>query len=251
MSKKRVQFDVEDEEDESNPDEQKESKLPFNKKFKHTLDSDESDDELEDEKKYEFNEKEVFDGEEEGNLHRDGEITITPFNIKDELKEGHFDNEGMFIFKKDTDEIKDNWIDNIDWVEIKDVKPATEADDAASEEKSTKIDFEDCLKKLIELMNPNETVQKAIQRLGKSKLKNVNRNRNKNKQKKSPDQSSAADSKEEQEEKERKDKLNSLLELSNELLNNGDMNIYETKYETLKYQLDERLKGEDLGMFAD
>lgn len=46
----------------------------------------------------------------------------------------------------------------------------------------------------------------------------------------------------EEEEKERKIKLNSLIELSNELLSDGDMNIYETKYETLQYRLENHLK---------
>ena len=28
-------------------------------------------------------------------------IQITPFNMRDELEEGHFDSEGTFIFEKD------------------------------------------------------------------------------------------------------------------------------------------------------
>ena len=257
MSKKRVQFDLDEKDEEQAEQNQEEnSKLPFNKKFKHTLDSDESDDELIDEKKYELDQNE-FDGEEEGNLHNEGEIVITPFNVKDELKEGYFDQSGTFIFKKDQDEIKDNWIDNIDWAKIKEVDK-TDGAKKKEEVEEKAIDEEECLKKLIDLMNPNETVQRAMQRLGKSKIKNLNRNRNKNRQRLKEDGQSgtSGDEKqleEEQEENVRKENLNSLIEMSNYLLSNGDMNIYETKYETLKYQLDEKLKAkqEALDMFSD
>ena len=34
------------------------------------------------------------------NFLKDG-ITFTPFNMKEELEEGHFDSEGMYIFKKE------------------------------------------------------------------------------------------------------------------------------------------------------
>ena len=30
----------------------------------------------------------------------DGEIQITPFNMKEELEEGHFDKQGMYIYDK-------------------------------------------------------------------------------------------------------------------------------------------------------
>lgn len=280
MSKKRVQFDLDEERDEqqlpNDPDDQQ-SKNPFNKKFKYTLDSDEEDDELEDAKKYEFDPDE-FDGEEEGNLHKEGEITITPFNIKDELKEGHFDDQGTFIFNKEKDEIRDNWIDNIDWQTIKERdgseqpnrrvklpragKSRKEDDDSEEDESSEdedqrrsdeRIDSIDCLKRLIELMNPDETVQRAMQRLGKSKLKNA-RNTNKYRQKAPANKPTTELSKEEQEEQERKERLNSLIELSNKLLSDGDMNIYEKKREALQYQLDaeqKQAKPADLDMFAD
>lgn len=42
---------------------------------------------------------------------------LTPFNMKEELEEGHFDAEGHFQWNKDND-IKDNWLDNLDWVKV-------------------------------------------------------------------------------------------------------------------------------------
>lgn len=37
--------------------------------------------------------------------------------MKEELEEGHFDADGHYQFHKDAD-IKDNWLDNIDWVKV-------------------------------------------------------------------------------------------------------------------------------------
>lgn len=42
-------------------------------------------------------------------------VPITPFNLDEEMEEGHFDSEGNYFIKKDQ-EIRDNWLDNIDWV---------------------------------------------------------------------------------------------------------------------------------------
>ena len=41
----------------------------------------------------------------------------TAFNMKEELEEGRFDKEGHYIPNKDK-EIKDYWLDNIDWVKV-------------------------------------------------------------------------------------------------------------------------------------
>lgn len=37
--------------------------------------------------------------------------------MKEELEEGHFDAEGHYQWNKDND-IKDNWLDNLDWVKV-------------------------------------------------------------------------------------------------------------------------------------
>lgn len=38
--------------------------------------------------------------------------------MKEELEEGYFDKEGTYIFNKETDQIKDQWLDDIDWVKV-------------------------------------------------------------------------------------------------------------------------------------
>ena len=40
-------------------------------------------------------------GQEDDTIDYDEGIKITPFNMKDELEEGHFDKEGTYIFKKE------------------------------------------------------------------------------------------------------------------------------------------------------
>lgn len=39
--------------------------------------------------------------------------------MQDELEEGYFDAQGTYIWnKKDASEIKDSWLDSIDWVKV-------------------------------------------------------------------------------------------------------------------------------------
>ena len=40
-------------------------------------------------------------GQEEGDVGIEEGITITPFNMKEELEEGHFDKDGTYIFAKE------------------------------------------------------------------------------------------------------------------------------------------------------
>lgn len=54
-------------------------------------------------------------GQEGATIDCDEGVPITPFNLEEEMQEGHFDSEGNYFIKKDQ-EIRDNWLDNIDWV---------------------------------------------------------------------------------------------------------------------------------------
>jgi hypothetical protein len=39
--------------------------------------------------------------------------------MKEEMEEGHFDADGHYHFNKDAKgDLKDNWLDNIDWVKV-------------------------------------------------------------------------------------------------------------------------------------
>jgi len=37
--------------------------------------------------------------------------------MKEELEEGHFDKDGHYLWKKEK-QVRDNWLDNIDWVQV-------------------------------------------------------------------------------------------------------------------------------------
>lgn len=58
----------------------------------------------------------MFDGQEKATIAFDGETRITAFNMEEEMQEGYFDKEGTFIFQKEQADLKDSWLDNIDWV---------------------------------------------------------------------------------------------------------------------------------------
>jgi hypothetical protein len=61
----------------------------------------------------------LFIGQEDSTVEFDGETKITPFNMTDELEEGYFDGQGTYIWnKKDASEVKDSWLDSIDWVKV-------------------------------------------------------------------------------------------------------------------------------------
>ena len=40
-------------------------------------------------------------GQEEGDVNYEEGIQFTPFNMKEEMEEGHFNQEGMYIFNKE------------------------------------------------------------------------------------------------------------------------------------------------------
>ncbi|XP_015785997.1 CD2 antigen cytoplasmic tail-binding protein 2 homolog [Tetranychus urticae] len=220
--------------------------LPFGKKFKHTLDSDEEDDEANCDK-YNCLGPEGFVGEEEGIDRIEGEIKFTAFNMKEELEEGHFDKDGTYIFKKDKDEVKDFWVQNIDSCAIADTSKITKEDDTSDVELvNTTVIYE----KLLDLMESNETVKRAIQRLG-ADLKEL---RTRNRKEKSPALAEQIKSKSK--------KLEELTELADQMVigQNADADndkipdkdkrtIYEFKYEEIEAIIKERKKPVD--MFGD
>lgn len=99
---------------------------------------------------------------------QDGEVKLTPFNMKEELEEGHFDTEGNFHWDKEK-LIKDHWLDNIDWVKLKDNKEAVvKSDDDDSVELKPESPFDDrgVYRQILAFMEPGETVARTLRRLG-------------------------------------------------------------------------------------
>lgn len=58
----------------------------------------------------------MYAGQEEATIEFDENIQITPFNMREELEEGHFDTDGTYIFDKSKVEC---W--NVCWCDIDDV----------------------------------------------------------------------------------------------------------------------------------
>ena len=71
---------------------------------KHSLDSDEEIEEHEaDRDKLDDDD---IEGQEDVTIEKEGEVKITPFNLKEEQEEGHFAKDGNFVWKKDKEVVK-------------------------------------------------------------------------------------------------------------------------------------------------
>ncbi|VDK45441.1 unnamed protein product [Anisakis simplex] len=139
-------------------------------KSKHTLDSDEEED-----IKYTKLDIDKVEGQEEAGIEFEGNTKITAFNMKEDLEDGHFDTNGTFIFNKKERDIKDAWLDNIDWAHIKkragsNWNKTDEDDNDAAVKTMDDDELKNVYEKLLSLLQPNENIEKALKRLGKQKL---------------------------------------------------------------------------------
>ncbi|TEA38810.1 hypothetical protein DBR06_SOUSAS610181 [Sousa chinensis] len=136
-------------------------------KGKHSLDSDEEDDD-EGSSKYDILASEDVEGQEAATLPSEGGVRITPFNLQEEMEEGHFDADGNYFLNREA-QIRDSWLDNIDWVKIRERPPNQRPPSDSEEEDSlgqTPMSAQALLEGLLELMLPRETVAGALRRLG-------------------------------------------------------------------------------------
>jgi len=173
---------------------------------------------------------EDIEGQEEQTVRADGDIQITPFNMQEEMEEGHFDKEGNYIpEKRDKDEIKDHWLDNIDWVKVTDrTAPAgaSNADDA--EEESAEFDELATYEKVLAMLQPGETVLRALKRFG-GKTGASASERWKKKKEQAGTGGDPSD----------KQKLLELTGLADTILNrSGNMDVYQETYEGIRYKLE-------------
>lgn len=226
---------------------QPESQQPFAKKFKHTLDSDEEDDEQVREK-YDVLEAERIEGEEDGDVRHEDEIRITPFNMKEELEEGHFDREGMFIFDKEGEEVKDHWLENIDWVKVQE-RPVV-ADPDSDQHQAPQLDVYECYRNILSFLTPGESVQQAIRRLGQ-RSSTGNRSGRRVEQIGVEKIEAARDSGAETDGHEAKQQMLTLITHADQLISSGDMDAYERTYEQLTFRLNTAEKRSTRDMFAE
>lgn len=226
--------------------------------MKNSLDSDEEDDETK-EDTYNVMDENEFEGTEDGPVAPETNVGFTAFNMKEELEEGHFDKEGHYLWNKEK-QIRDNWLDNIDWIQVKPTSGSTmtkkEKDksgvaDSDSEDDEMDITFDPVhlYKQILDYLQPGETVSKALCRLGKGKKRLTTAERWKRKKEgkslQTDDHNSA--------------QITKLTELANELLTRtGNMDIYQESYEQIKKKVEDRgkhshpsKKEADLDMYAD
>jgi len=226
----------------------------------HTLDSDEEDNE-EEATKYDVMTEDDVEGQEDETVDFDDGEKITPFNMKEEMEEGHFDKQGNYFFKKDAD-IKDAWLDNVDWKKIRRTENAEKEkegddgdDDEGDDDDDDDANLEDYTPSIIgwkekiplyeeitSLMQPGENVFKAIKRLGgdqKGKTSSADRWKKKKQSETSASEDSALAAKDPNDaEASNKESMLRLTALADQLLQSGDLGIYESTVEKLKHELE-------------
>ncbi|KAF0308899.1 CD2 antigen cytoplasmic tail-binding protein 2 [Amphibalanus amphitrite] len=208
---------------------------------KHTLDSDEEDEV--DHKKYNLMDPEEIEGEEEGTITKDGDIQITPFNMKEEMTEGHFDAEGNYYWKKEV-EIRDAWLDNIDDTK-QHFDPRAKAgsdddDDGSSDGELESVKDSDraaTYEQMLELMQPKETVARALRRLGGNKARHSASARWKQKR-----AAAASGSAEPDKAADDRQSMERLTGLADRLLSQGNMEVYQMTREAVNHQLEQLRK---------
>jgi len=201
---------------------------------KHTIDSDDEEDEREREKKFERMKDDDIEGQEDNTMNFDGDIKITPFNLKEEQEEGSFSADGNFVWNDKKEEIKDAWLDDIDWVKVKEQtaeeKEKAEAADEVEEENQEKYNEIDTYRQIQKLLKPKESVAKALRRIGGNKKPLSSAERWKRKK---------AGITEDPEEKSAKEAMLKLTGLADTILTrSGNMEVYDETYESISFKIE-------------
>lgn len=208
-------------------------------------------------------------GQEAKTKEFDDDIKLTPFNMKEELEEGDFDKEGYYISKK-SDEIKDAWLDNIDWANINTFQKKEEVN-ARSQQNEEESDDEESVedesndlkedsnkhievfKKMLVHIKPGETVLKAIKRLGNSSGGSATTSLSASQRWSKKKQSSETTQVDSEKVKSDKLALETLTGFANQFIDQGFYDIYSETYEKIQLKIREtESKGNDsFDMFAD
>lgn len=216
-------------------------------KEKHSLDSDEEE---EGEKTEERLEDDDVEGQEEKTIDfSEGGLRVTPFNLEEEMEEGHFDAEGHYIADKDPDNVDDSWLETVDWKEVHEKATERELDTLGGEEDDEEdeevVDKLTLLREVIAIVKPGETVAKALRRLGGSNKGKEGRGRRAGKSYDLLAEEVSNDTEEGKEESKSKEMMLKLTEIADQLVQAGYDDIYGDTYEKLAYQIrqDDEQKG--------
>lgn len=203
-------------------------------KNKHSLDSDEEDNQKEIDK---LEEDDIEGQEDETETYTDDGMRITPFNLKEELEEGYFDAEGNYFANRD--DVNDNWLQAVDWKKVKDQSGKDTQENNADNEKAQKLTTEglvNTLKELATFLKPKETPLRAIRRYGGNKGSSASQKWKLNKRKdQNTDNTSLTSAEEEQENRRKCERITELTDL---LLYNDRTNIYQENLEYINHQVE-------------
>jgi len=201
---------------------------------KHTIDSDDEEDEREKDKKFDRLKDDDIEGQEDDTMNFDGDIKITPFNLKEEQEEGSFSADGNFVWNDKKEEIKDAWLDDIDWVKVKE-KTAKEIQkqeemDEKEEEDQDKYNEIQTYREILKVLKPKESVAKALRRLGGNKKPLSASERWKRKK---------AGITEDPAEKEAKEAMLKLTGMADSILTrSGNMEVYDETFESITFRIE-------------
>lgn len=179
--------------------------------------------------------------------------------MKDELEEGYFDGSGMYIWnKRDASEVKDSWLDSIDWVKVQHGKRKVkkgEAEPGSSnameededDQKDEEVDILALYKQMLHLLKPGETVLKAIKRIGAESGKPMSaseRLKQKKQAAKLGDKNNGTDTSATSEsatlttQQQAADNVTKLTELADTILSaTGNMDVYQETYESVTFKI--------------
>jgi len=176
----------------------------------------------------------------------EGIIRIEAFNLKDDMQEGKFDAAGNFVWNaKDPDEHHDLWLRDISKSEINRAKLAKErqaqrersqSSTLAGDSELTSLDLltvDEIKLRLLNLMQPHESVIGALSRLGGGSSTKRRVRVNKNRAKKEALENLTGVESDPKLEAQRKQEINRVTELAAHLLDQGHLNIYQETYESL------------------
>ncbi|XP_039263002.2 CD2 antigen cytoplasmic tail-binding protein 2 homolog [Styela clava] len=201
-------------------------------KLDHSLDSDEEDNN----KKEDFEKltEEDVEGAEDDYVDTGEEVGITPFNLKEEMAEGDFDVQGNYHFRKEN-VIRDNWLDNIDWMKVK--KKDVEMEQDSSDDGENTLDELEVLKKIVALMLPGETLTRALRRHGGKEKKKRSWRKEKVYDLNATNEETSTSNENDKEAKQ-KEKLLELTGLADEMTGAGHYDVYTDTYEKFQHKIE-------------
>lgn len=132
----------------------------------YSLDSDDEDEEA---TEVQTSRYELTDADKHETLDEefdDGGTAITGFNLDEEMEEGHFDESGNYFESKDNNHEGDRWLENVAPTYVAPTKGGFKPNFTEDVETVSKDDRPAILKKMLTLVKPGESVQRALRRLG-------------------------------------------------------------------------------------